>query len=99
MQRTITAETTLNNLRREAKRWLKALRANDASARERLERLYPKLSGDPVLRDVQHALALEYGLAGWKELKLALQKAAAARTSQAYQQGDCNTTGDAGTGT
>jgi hypothetical protein len=86
MQRKITAEATLDNLRREAKRWLRALRANDAAARERLERLYPKLTGDPVLRDVQHALALEYGLANWKELKLAIQKAAALRTSHAYQQ-------------
>src|SRR5258706_11440808 len=77
MQRKLTSATTLDNLRKEARRWLKALRANDAPARERLQRSYPKHSGYPVLRDVQHALALEYGLKNWKELKLALQRAAA----------------------
>ena len=33
---------TLENLKKEAKRWLKALRANDPGARIRLERLYPQ---------------------------------------------------------
>src|SRR5260370_10303021 len=77
MQRKLTSLTTLDNLRRDAKRWLKALRENDAEARERFERAYPKGSGHPVLRDVQHALAREYGLDNWKELKLALQKVTA----------------------
>lgn len=77
MQRKLTPATTLDNLRKEAKRWFKALRENDAEALERLQRAYPKVSSHPVLRDVQHALALEYGLTNWKELKLALQKAAA----------------------
>ena len=75
MPRTITPATTLDNLRKEAKRWLKALRGNDAEARERFQRAYPKASPEPVLRDVQHALAQEYGLENWKELKAALQKA------------------------
>jgi ankyrin repeat protein len=77
MQRKLTATTTLDSLRKEAKRWLKVLRENDAAARERFERAYPKASGNPVLRDVQHALACEYGLENWKELKLALEKASA----------------------
>ena len=76
MRRKLTSATTLDNLKKEAKRWLKALRENDAEARKRLQRAYPKVSGHPVLRDVQHALALEHGLRNWKELKLALQKAA-----------------------
>ena len=58
MQRKLTPATTLDNLRKDAKRWLKALRENDPQARERLQRAYPKVSGHPVLRDVQHALAL-----------------------------------------
>src|SRR5260370_42415979 len=69
MQRKLTSATTLDNLRKESKRWLKALRENDAPARERLQRAYPKVSGHPALRDVQHALALEYGLKDWEELK------------------------------
>jgi hypothetical protein len=77
MPRKLTTATTLDHLKKEAKRWLKALHENDAEARERLQRAYPKVSGHPVLRDVQHALAREYGLENWKELRLALQKALA----------------------
>jgi hypothetical protein len=82
----LTSTTTLDNLRREAKRWLKALRENDPDARERFDRACPSHLETPVLRDVQHALAREYGCAGWKELKLAIQQAARSRTTQAYEQ-------------
>src|SRR5215470_5729696 len=75
MPRQLTPATTLDNLRKEAKRWLAALRKNDARACKRFERAYTKASGRPVLRDVQHALAREYGMESWKELKLALEKA------------------------
>src|SRR5258708_23395422 len=75
MQRKLTSATTLDNLRKEAKRWLKALREDNSEARERLQRAYPTVSSRPVLRDVQHALACEYRLENWKELKLAVQKA------------------------
>jgi hypothetical protein len=77
MPREVTPATTLDNLRKEAKRWLKALRKNDAEARERFERAYPKTLGNPVLRDVQHALAREYGVENWNLLKLAVEHAAA----------------------
>src|SRR5439155_8749352 len=40
MQRKLTSATTLDNLRREARRWLKALRENDPQARERFGRAY-----------------------------------------------------------
>lgn len=86
MQRKLTPATTLDNLRKEAKRWLKMLRENDVEARERFERAYPKVSGDHVLRDVQHALAREYGLENWKELKLAVQKASAEATTAQDKQ-------------
>src|SRR5215207_8091898 len=65
MPREITSATSLENLRKEAKRWLKALRAGDAGARARLDRAYPGAPRDPVLRDVQHALAREYGQENW----------------------------------
>ena len=77
MQRKLTSASTLDNLRKEAKRWLRALRANDAEARGRFERAYPKAPAQPVLRDVQHALAHEYGQDNWTQLKQAVQKAAA----------------------
>ena len=40
---------------------MKALRSHDADARARFERAYPGGPREPVLRDVQHALAREYG--------------------------------------
>jgi Leucine Rich repeat len=69
MSRQITPRTTLENLKREAKRWLKALRANVADARARLQRVLPNAPKAPTLREVQHALALEHGLRDWTELK------------------------------
>ena len=61
--------STLDNLRKEAKRWLKALHEGDASARERFERGYPDGPVDPGLRDVQHALAREHGFESWVAFK------------------------------
>jgi hypothetical protein len=78
MPRELTPATSLDNLRKEAKRWLKALRENDAEARERIQRAYPAAPHRPVLRDVQHALACEYGEATWKDLKQAVQMRSAA---------------------
>ena len=73
MTRRITPQTTLDNLKKEAKRWLKALRADDATARERIARMYPKATSKPaVLRDIQHAIALEFGYSDWRTLKQAL---------------------------
>lgn len=69
MNRKLTPQSTLENLKREAKRWLAALRANDEEARARFDRANPNVSGDATLRDVQHALASEHGLAGWTALK------------------------------
>ena len=41
MSRLIGPATTLDNLIKEAKRWLKALREDDAAARERFRRVLP----------------------------------------------------------
>jgi uncharacterized protein len=68
MVRKLTPRSSLENLRKEAKRWLKALRANDEAAHGRLRRALPNAGADPSLRDVQHALAIEYGAPGWTEL-------------------------------
>jgi ankyrin repeat protein len=73
MTRQITPQTTLDNLKKEARRWLKELRANKPEARARFERASAKAPVDPGLRDVQHALAREYGLSGWTELKHAIE--------------------------
>jgi hypothetical protein len=74
MPRKITPATTLATLRREAKRWLKALRAGGAEARARLAKAHPGAPEKPVLRDVQHALAREHDLESWTELKQALSR-------------------------
>lgn len=66
---------SLDNLRRSAKRWLKALRAGDAEARERLRRAYPAAPDHPGLRDVQHALAREHGVESWTALKARIAEA------------------------
>ncbi len=68
MSRKLTSKSSLENLKREAKRWLKAVQANDAAARARLEQALSTAPAEPTLRDVQHALALEHGLAGWTAL-------------------------------
>ena len=67
--------STLDNLRKNAKRWLKALRDGDTQARARLERAYPGAQEQPTLRDVQHALARERGHDSW----IALLRAVADR--------------------
>ena len=74
MPRQITSATSLDTLKKEAKRWLAALRQDDPQARERLRKAYPDAPGRPVLRDVQHALACEYGQENWKQLKEALER-------------------------
>lgn len=78
MSRQVTPKTTLENLKREAKRWLKAFRANVAEARARLARALPNAPAVPTLRDVQHALAVEHGLPGWTALKNQLSGSVAA---------------------
>lgn len=61
--------STLDNFKKEAKRWLRALRSGDVSARQRLDRTWRSAPAQPVLRDLQHALALEHGFRDWRELK------------------------------
>lgn len=65
---------SLDSLKKEAKRWRDALRANAAEARARLERAIPNAPAIPTLRDVQHALAREHGFAGWAALKQAIER-------------------------
>ena len=69
MPRPLSPATSLDLLKNEAKRWLKAIRRGDDAARARLRGALRDAPDAPVLRDVQHALAVEYGFAGWAELK------------------------------
>src|SRR5581483_7898372 len=59
MPRRITPTSSLETLKREAKDWLAALRANDGAARARLNRALDGPPAQPTLRHVQLALARE----------------------------------------
>jgi len=83
MSRKLTPDSSLETLKKEAKRWLKALRGGDAEARRRLLAATPAAPADPSLRDVQFALAREHGLPGWTALRSALDNLAMARSSTA----------------
>src|SRR5262245_26707393 len=74
MPRQITPATSLDNLKKEAKRWLKQLDEGDVDARARFERAHPAASPRPVLRDLQHALAREHGFESWNALREALAR-------------------------
>jgi ankyrin repeat protein len=77
MSRALTSATTLDQLKREAKQWLKALRTGDPEARARLLRAHSGAPPDAGLRHVHHALAREFGFASWARLKAAVPATAA----------------------
>jgi hypothetical protein len=83
MSRRLTPDSSLDTLRKEAKRWLRDLRAGDPAARQRLAAALPAVPAMPGLRDVQWALAREHGLPGWAALREALMDLALARRSLA----------------
>ena len=69
MSRRIAPTDSLESLKREAKRWLKALRENVEDARDRFAKALPDATDSPTLRTIQHALARELGFSGWTALK------------------------------
>ena len=76
--RDLSANLTLDTIRKQAKALLKAVKAGDASARQRA---LPYFS-DPAemgLQDAQLVLAREFGFASWTRLKRQLEKAGAAQ--------------------
>jgi ankyrin repeat protein len=66
--RTLSPNSSLENLRREAKRWLRQIAAGDADAVARFNTRLPGRA-EPKLREVQHALALDYDFPSWAALK------------------------------
>ncbi len=65
MSRSLSSNANLDNLRREAKRWLKAIAEGDAAAAARFLEFFPGHAAAPKLREVQQALARDYGFASW----------------------------------
>jgi uncharacterized protein len=88
MSRTLANNSNLESLKKEAKRWLKAWGAGDAEARRRLTTIWRKAPPEPGLRHIQHALALDYGFAGWPALKEALADQALVKRSHAERVGE-----------
>ncbi len=75
MREPLTPRRSLDSLKKEAKRWLEALRQRSAEARSRFEQALPDAPETPTLRDVQLALARELGFPGWAALKARLTTA------------------------
>lgn len=69
MTRTLSAQTNLDALRKEAKRWRKAIATGDPEAITRFRAIFPHHDTTPTLRETQQALAREYGFASWATLK------------------------------
>ena len=61
--------SSLDNLRKAAKRWLKELPAGEPTAAARLQAVLTQAVPSPGLRDIQRALALERGFESWTALK------------------------------
>ncbi len=72
MTRSLSRSSSLDLFKQDAKRWLGKLRRDDPAAHARLKAAWPAAPTAPTLRDVQHALAREYGLADWQALLAAL---------------------------
>lgn len=73
--RQLNPASSVDTLKKEAKRWLKNLRDGDDEARARLLRSHPDAddAASVTLRDVQYALAREHDLPGWIALTEAVQ--------------------------
>jgi ankyrin repeat protein len=83
MVRKLTAKSSLDSLKKAAKRWLKALRAGEPAAFARLKQAWPHAGTNPGLREIQQALAREHGAESWAALKLHLADEALARRTHA----------------
>lgn len=64
---------SLGSSKKGAKRWLDAIHANDSDAVARFRRVTANVPSALTLRDVQLALAFEYGFAGWTALTQSIE--------------------------
>ncbi len=85
--RDLSPNTSLETFRRQAKRWLKDIRSGDTEAIARLRDALPS-AGEPKLREVQQALAREYGFASWASLKEEIEDRALAAKGHAERVRD-----------
>jgi uncharacterized protein len=76
MSRSLSDSSSLEVLRGEAKRWLRAIAAGGLDAVERFRVAFPDHTGVPKLRQIQHALAHEYGFSSWAALRQEIEERA-----------------------
>ncbi len=88
MTRKLTAKSSLDSLRKEARRWQKAIRAGDPDSLARLKQALPGASATPGLREIQQALAREHGAESWAALRLQFEDEALARRTHAERLAD-----------
>jgi ankyrin repeat protein len=69
MSRSLSPSSSIEVLRREAKRWQKSIVSGDQPALARFHKVMPDHAGTPGLRAVQQALAREHGFPSWAALK------------------------------
>jgi uncharacterized protein len=67
--RSLTSQSNLEALRKEAKRLHRAIEAGDADAVARFRAVFPTYDRTATLREAQQALAREYGFESWAALK------------------------------
>lgn len=72
--RDLSANITLDTIRKQAKAFLKAVKAGDASARQRALPYFSEPAG-MGLQDAQLVLAREFGFSSWTRLKRHLERA------------------------
>ena len=70
--RSLAVDATLDSLKKQAKSFLKALQAGDASARSRVAPYFADVA-DVGLQDIQLVLAREFGFSSWAKLKAHLE--------------------------
>ncbi len=73
----LPASPSLEQLRRRAKDLLRAVRAGDPAAAQRLQTQHPHPRGVPVLADAQLVIAREHGFASWARLRAYVERVAA----------------------
>ncbi|AGB71410.1 MULTISPECIES: ankyrin repeat domain-containing protein [Rhizobium] len=70
--RSLAVDATLDSLKKQAKSFLKALQAGDASARSRVAPYFADIA-NVGLQDIQLVLAREFGFSSWTKLKAHLE--------------------------
>jgi ankyrin repeat protein len=69
MPRSLSPNSNIDALRREAKRWFKSVTSGNPEAAERFRQVVPDHTGNLKLRQVQQALAREHGFPSWAALR------------------------------